>query len=136
LGLGAEANVTAEVVCATTIQNLTQEFVMLVQELPTLDFEDQVDAIQAFVDQLLQDLKVLRANAQMTPLVLAPIYEAFVQNPAGFLLEVVNNAALNLPQLHQMMQQEFVDIVEGQYLEAGELKAERIQTVFRGVVNF
>jgi hypothetical protein len=136
LGLAQEVNITSIQACATTVETLFQGFGQTEMAFVTGDFDGKIDAIQGLVDTVLQGMKSCQGALDANLLLLAPIYQAFSQDPVTFLLTVVDNTALNLPEIIQSVQQEEVDIAEGDYSDAGDLKAQRMQTVFNGVVNF
>jgi hypothetical protein len=136
LGLAQEVDIPSILTCVTTMEGVFQGMEQFHQAFATGDFDGKLDAIQGGLDSLIQGLKSCQAALHADVLLLVPIVEAFKQDPVRFILEVVNNVALNFPELIQNVQQEQVDVYEGDYADAGILKAQRMQAIFNGVVNF
>jgi hypothetical protein len=136
LGLGQEVDIDAILNCVHTMEGVFQGLDQVHTTYVTADFGGKLDAIQTGLDNVIQGLKSCQAAIQADALLLVPVYEAFVQNPVGFLLHVLDNTATNLPELINMVQQEQIDVFEGNYTAAGVVKAERMQTVFNGIVDF
>jgi hypothetical protein len=136
LGLAQQVDLTTIPNCVAVMTGIFQNMTQTEMAFYSGDFDGKIDAVQTFADSLLQGVKSCQGAIDAYGVVMVPVLEAFIQDPVHYLLTVADNAALNFPEILQNIQQQSVDIVEGNYTDAGTLNAQNMQTILKGLVNY
>jgi hypothetical protein len=136
LGLAQQVDITAIPQCIAGLQVAFQNATAIERQFYRGDFDAKLDAVQAFIGQLIQGTKACKGALKIEATLIIPVYKAFARDPVTFLLKALDNTATNFPEIIQNIMQERVDLAEGAYAEAGTLRAQRTQTVLKGLVDY
>jgi hypothetical protein len=132
--LGLDANITELTQCVEGAQTLAVSAITLAHELPNLDFDDSIVAVKNFVDQAAESVRGCEGSIELQKEILYKALEAANGDYLGYILESVENVALNLPEYIQLKQKSIVEVQEGEYALAGEDEAKAIKIVDGGRV--
>jgi hypothetical protein len=131
--LGFEnVNVTALDECARDFQQVNTYLWHLVNVLPGMELDEKILAVRALVDLAEYELKQCEGAIELGKEVLSRVFEASEGNIVKYVLESVENLALNLPEYAQVQDKITVDLAEGEYALAGKDRAKVIQIIDGG----
>jgi hypothetical protein len=137
LGLKNTETVVAEIQqCVNAIIDQTPNFQNFEVSFANGDFDGKIDALQALADNIFATIKNCQGPLDLNLYFLEKVFVAFREDPVTFVLTLVNNVALNLPQIIENVSAEQADVIEGQYAAAGTLKAQDYQIVYKNLVDF
>lgn len=136
LGIDAPINVSALVQCQYLINNVSGTIAYTKTQWANYTFDQKLDVVQYIFSLGFAAVRGCEGAGVVAGNILVPQYEAFESDPVGFTLEVVERIAADLPEYIASIQQEIVDIQEGDYVAAGQEKVNRINNDFGGLVNY
>jgi hypothetical protein len=118
--------------CTSEIQKINTYLWGLAQVLPGMELDEKILAVRDFVDVAAEELRQCEEAIEFGKEVLSRVFEAADGNIVGYVLESIENLALNLPEYGQLDQKITVDMQEGEYVQAGKDKARMIQLIDGG----